>query len=246
MTSVRRHRHSLNTLHRTLAPALLALAAAGSIHAAAQTQDPAPRRPAPSLARPATPVKAPDAAGFLQRWLVLEPIRVSGQLTDSAVQALIKTEYFPEQLAAIPRDGDKVTVGDAALAWHAVDTTGYNVNLYHFAYALNKPTSNVLFWAVTVVNAPREMAGVRLAIGSNAASVWWVNGQEVIGIYNDRQSVIDDGVSKRITLNKGANVIRAAVVNGGGATDFCARFLDGDGRPIKDLTISLSARSIPR
>ena len=246
MTSVRRHRHSLNTLHRTLAPALLALAAAGSIHAAAQTQDPAPRRPAPSLARPATPVKAPDAAGFLQRWLVLEPIRVSGQLTDSAVQALIKTEYFPEQLTAIPRDGDKVTVGDAALAWHAVDTTGYNVNLYHFAYALNKPTSNVLFWAVTVVNAPREMAGVRLAIGSNAASVWWVNGQEVIGIYNDRQSVIDDGVSKRITLNKGANVIRAAVVNGGGATDFCARFLDGDGRPIKDLTISLSARSIPR
>ena len=247
MTSVRRHPHSINTLHRTLAPALLALAAAaGSIHAAAQTQDPAPRRPAPSLARPATPVKAPDAAGFLQRWLVLEPIRVSGQLTDSAVQALIKTEHFPGQLTAIPRDGDKVTVGDAALAWHAVDTTGYNVNLYHFAYALNKPTSNVLFWAVTVVNAPREMAGVRLAIGSNAASVWWVNGQEVIGIYNDRQSVIDDGVSKRITLNKGANVIRAAVVNGGGATDFCARFLDGDGRPVKDLTISLSARSIPR
>ena len=247
MTSVRRHPHSINTLHRTLAPALLALAvAAGSIHAAAQTQDPAPRRPAPSLAPPATPVKAPDAAGFLRRWLVLEPIRVSGQLTDSAVQALIKTEYFPGQLTAIPRDGDKVTVGDAALAWHAVDTTGYNVNLYHFAYALNKPTSNVLFWAVTVVNAPREIAGVRLAIGSNAASVWWVNGQEVIGIYNDRQSVIDDGVSKRITLNKGANVIRAAVVNGGGATDFCARFLDGDGQPIKDLTISLSARSVSR
>ena len=66
---------------------------------------------------------------------------------------------------------------------------GYNVNLYHFAYALNKPTSNVLFWVVTIVNAPREMSGVRLAIGSNAASVWWVNGKEVIGIYNDRQTV---------------------------------------------------------
>jgi hypothetical protein len=41
---------------------------------------------------------------------------------------------------------------------------------------LGKPTSDVLFWAVTIVNCPREMSGVRLAIGSNAASVWWVNG----------------------------------------------------------------------
>jgi hypothetical protein len=83
---------------------------------------------------------------------------------------------------------------------------------------------------------------VRLAIGSNAASVWWVNGAEVIGIYNDRQSVIDDGVSKRITLKKGPNVIRAAIVNAGGATDFCARFLDAEDRPMTGLTINLSDR----
>ena len=86
----------------------------------------------------------------------------------------------------------------------------------------------MLFWAVTVVNSPREMPDVRLAIGSNSASVWWVNGKEVIGIYNDRQTVIDDGVSRRLTLQKGANIVRAAIVNGGGATDFCARFLDGE------------------
>jgi hypothetical protein len=135
-----------------------------------------------------------------------------------------------------------VKVGDADFAWHAYDTTRYNVNLYHLAYALNKPTSNVLFWAVTVVNAPQDLSGVRLAIGSNAASVWWVNGEEVVGIYNDRQAVIDDGVSKRLTLKKGRNVIRAAIVNAGGATDFCARFLDEDGRPVKGLAVDLAAR----
>jgi hypothetical protein len=43
------------------------------------------------------------------------------------------------------------------------------------------------------------MRDVRLVIGSNAASVWWLNDEEVIGIYGDRQTVIDDGVSKRIT-----------------------------------------------
>ena len=189
-----------------------------------------PRGPAPSLVRPLTPTKAPDAAGFLQRWLVLEPIRVAGQLTDSAVQALVKKEYFPNQFTVIPRHGDRVTVGSESYGWHAVDTIHYNVNLYHFAYALSKPTSNVLFWAVTSVDAPRDMLGVRLAIGSNAASVWWLNGQEVIGLYNDRQAVIDDGVSKRLTLKKGPNVIRAAIVNAGGATDFCARFLDAQGQ----------------
>src|SRR5918911_233484 len=96
------------------------------------------------------------------------------------------------------------------------------------------------FWAVTIVNSPQEVRRARLAIGSNAASVWWLNGQEVIGIYGDRQTVIDDGVSKRLTLRRGPNIIRAAIVNGGGATDFCARFLDAQDRPLRAYSIRLS------
>ncbi|MBL9128555.1 MAG: hypothetical protein JNL97_12950 [Verrucomicrobiales bacterium] len=111
------------------------------------------------------------------------------------------------------------------------------MNLFHFARALGKPTSNVLFWGVTVVHCPEEKKDVRLAIGSNAASAWWVNGVEVIGIYGDRQTVIDDGVSKRLTLRKGANTVRFAVVNGGGATDFCARFLDANDRPLQGFSV---------
>ncbi len=189
-------------------------------------------------ARPALVEWAPDANGFIQHWLILEPIPANG-LTDSLVQAAVKTEYFPNQFAVIPHDGDKVAVNGKELTWHAVDTKDYNVNLYYFAYRLGKPTSNVLFWAVTIVNCPQEMAGVRLAIGSNAASVWWVNGREVIAIYGDRQTVIDDGVSKRLTLKKGQNIVRCAIVNGGGATDFCARFLDSEDKPLKGFTLSV-------
>jgi hypothetical protein len=196
--------------------------------------------PASTLTPPTTPSKAPDAEGFIPRWIILEPIPANG-LTDAAVQAAVKKEYFPDQLTVIPKDGDKVMTGDKELTWHAVDTKLYNVNLYHFARHYGKPTSDVLFWAVTVVNVPQEMHNVRLAIGSNAASVWWVNGQEVIGIYGDRQTVIDDGVSKRLTLKKGPNIIRAAIVNGGGATDFCARFLDENENPLKGYTVTLSA-----
>ena len=219
----------MNSYRTQHIPALAALALVAI--AAAQV-------PPSTLTSPTSPQKAPAADGFIQRWLLLEPIGANG-LTDTVVQAAVKKEYFPNQFTVIPHDGDKVTVGDAQLAWHAVDTKNYNVNLYHFAKGLGKPTSDVLFWVVTVVNCPQEMPDVRLAIGSNAASVWWVNGKEVIGIYGDRQAVIDDGVSKRITLNKGANIVRAAIVNGGGATDFCARFLDASDKPLKGFTVSV-------
>jgi hypothetical protein len=214
----------------------------GAVSMAAREQAPAPRPPAPSLARPTSAAKPVDARGFIRRWLVLEPIVAKGPLIESVVQGAAKREPFLSQLASVPSDGETVAFGDDTLAWHAVDTKAYNLNLYHFAWALSKPTSNVLFWAVTVVDAPREMPGVRLAIGSNAASIWWVNGEEVIGIYNDRQTVIDDGVSKRLTLKKGRNVVRAAIVNGGGATDFCARFLDSEDRPITNLAVDLGLR----
>jgi hypothetical protein len=229
---------------RTVAPlvlvvALWSAASAFSQLPAARQEGPAPRPPARSLTRPTSSAKPVDADGFIQRWLLLEPIRVPGQLTEAAVRSAVEKD-FPVTATPLPRDGDTFTIGDSELKWHAVDTLNYNVNLYHFAYALNKPTTNVLFWAVTVVDAPREMTGVRLAIGSNAASVWWVNGTEATSLYNDRQAVIDDGVSKRLILKQGANVIRAAIVNAGGATDFCARFLDENDQPIKTLAASLT------
>jgi len=234
------------TLRQPFVPLLLSVAAViasicvTAAHPAAQPQSAAAPRPAPTtLVRPSSATAAPDAEGFVRRWLLLEPIPVSGQLTQSAVRDTVTKDYFPNQLTVLPHDGDTVSAANASLTWHAIDTINYNVNLFHFAHALGKPTSNVLFWAVTIINAPREMAGVRLAIGSNAASVWWVNGTEVISIYNDRQTVIDDGVSKRLTLKQGANVVRAAIVNGGGATDFCARVLDAEDRPVKTIGVSL-------
>lgn len=194
---------------------------------------------ASTLTKPTSPAKATSIQGFIQRWLLLEPIPANG-LTDSAVQGLVKKELFPNQFTVVPRNGEKVASGNAELTWHAVDTTNYNVNLFHFARAHGKKTSDVLFWAVTVINCPREIHNVRLSIGSNAASVWWVNGQEVIGIYGDRQAVIDDGVSRRLTLKKGPNIVRGAIVNGGGATDFCARFLDADDKPLREISVTLS------
>ena len=227
----------MTTLRTILMPASAVLAATVLFTVSAAPGGPS-QAPV-TLTRPDSPAKAPGPAGFLQRWLILEPISIGNQQTENASKAAVKVEYFPNQLTVLPHDGDKVTVGDAVLTWHALDTTLHNVNLYHFAHAQNKSADGTLFWAVTVVNCTQDMPNVRLAIGSNASSVWWVNGQEVTGIYGDRQSVVDDGVSKRLTLKKGPNVVRCAVINGSGATDFCARFLDADDKPITNLALSL-------
>lgn len=232
----------MNLSWRGLTPVMLAAAlslpSGVASYSTALQNAPTARPPAPSLTRPTPPPKPPNAAGFLQRWLVLEPVRVPGQLTESAVRAAIQDAALPP--SAVPRDGETLDLRGTTVTWRGVDTLAYNVNLFHFAYALDKPTSNVLFWVATVVHAPQELKGVRLAIGSNAASVWWIDDQEVIALYNDRQTVIDDGVSKRLTLKPGPHVVRAAIVNAGGATDFCARFLDGSDRPIARLTTTLS------
>jgi hypothetical protein len=217
-------------------------AAPGSAAPAAAPDD-APRSIAPYFT-PATPApKKPDTDGFLQRWLLLEPIakpnRTNTVFTDTYVRNAFNTEYFPNQFTVIPHDGDKVMVGDQELAWHALDSANFNVKLFRFAYGLNKPTYGVIFWAVTVVNSPREIPNARLAVGSNSASMWWLNGKEAVDLFGDRRMVMDDCVSKRLTLNKGKNVIRGAVINGPGLSDFCVRFIDENGEPVKDLTLSL-------
>lgn len=185
-----------------------------------------------------TPEAAPNPEGFIQRWMVLEPINVGNQQPQDATRETIKKEFFPNQLAVVPRDGDKVKVSEQELTWHALDSRKYNVSLYHFASQWKKSASNALFWVVTVVDFPKEMHNVRLAVGSNASSVWWVNGEEVTGVYGDIQTVVDDGISKRLTFKKGPNIIRGAIINGSGGSDFCARLLDENGNTIKGFTVS--------
>ena len=186
--------------------------------------------------------KTPDSQGFIQRWLLLEPInkpnRSNTVFTDSYIRTAFTTEYFPNQFTVLPKNGEKVKVGEQELTWHALESTNYNVKLFRFAYGLNKQVYGVLFWAVTVVNCPQEMKNVRMAVGSNSASMWWLNGNEAVILSGDRRMVMDDCVSTRLTLNKGKNIIRGAVINGPGMSDFCVRFLDEKGEPIKDITIT--------
>lgn len=184
---------------------------------------------------------APDSEGFIRRWLLLEPVekpnRSNTVFTDSYLRDAFYTEYFKGQSTDVPADGDVVKVDGKKLRWHALDSKLFNVKLFRFASNLEKPVYGVLFWAVTVIDCKEEIKDVRLAVGSNSASMWWIDGEEVLLLSGDRRMVADDAMSKRITLKKGRNIIRGAIINGPGMSDFCVRFVDDKGVPVTDFTV---------
>lgn len=194
--------------------------------------------------RPAADAPAsPNTDGFIGRWLILEPIekpnRSNTVFTDSYLREVLNTEYFPGQFAKFPKDGEKEKVGKQKLQWHAFDSNLYNVKLFRFATGLDKPYYGVIFWAVTAIDCEEDIPDVRMSVGSNSASMWWLNGEEAVLLSGDRRMVMDDCMSKRLTLKKGRNIIRGAVINGPGMSDFCLRFLHEDGTPVTNFKISL-------
>ena len=180
-----------------------------------------------------------DAQGFIRRWMLLDPIdkpnRTNVVFTDSYLRDAFNEEYFPGQMTAVPSNGDTVRVGDETLLWRDLESSGYNVHLYRYATTNGNRRYGVLFWAVTVIDSPQDYEGVRLSVGSNSASMWWLNGEEVLLMSGDRRMVMDDACSRRINLKKGRNVLRGAVINGPGMSSFCVRFVDADGNPITDI-----------
>lgn len=186
--------------------------------------------------------KTPDANGFIQRWLVLEPVKKDIQrnsiFTENYLRTTFSTDNFSTDFTAVPKPDGTVKVGAQELKWYALDSKTFNFNLYHFTYAINQPRFGILVWVVTVINCPEEMKNVRLSAGCNSASMWWFNGQEALMLSGDKDLVADNATSQRVTLKKGKNIIRGAVINGPGMANFCVRFLDEKGSPVKNFTIS--------
>jgi hypothetical protein len=194
----------------------------------------------PASAQPAQP----DAQGFIRRWMLLEPIRQDIRsnivFTNSWLRDAFTKTYFKDQMTMVPGDGQKVKAGKQTLAWHALDSENYNMKLFRFAEKYGDQTYGSLFWAYTVIDCEEDISNVRLAAGSNGASIWWLNGEEVLLLEGDRRMVVDDGMSPRLTLKKGRNVLRCAVINGPGLSDMCARFIHEKGTPVTSYKVTIS------
>lgn len=191
--------------------------------------------------QPATNSTLPDDEGFIRRWLLLEPIdkpnRSNAVFTDSYLHQAFNKEYFKDQQTIIPKNGQKVKVEGKTLKWHTLDSRLFNVKLFRFASGLGKQVYGVLFLATTIIECDEDIPNVRLSVGSNSASMWWINGEETLLLSGDRRMVKDDCLSKRLLLKKGRNILHGAVINGPGMSDFCVRFVDENGKPVKNIII---------
>ena len=184
----------------------------------------------------------PEFDGFIRRWTILEPIAKTfssnAMLTDNFLSEVMAEEYFKDQYTVIPVDGSKVKYGKTNLVWHALDSKKFFVNLLRFAEGYGKEYFQQMYWAVTIIDCDQDIQNVRLAGGANSGAVWYLNGEEVLRLTNDRDLIVDDCASKRITLKKGRNILRGAVLNGQGMATFCLRFLDEQGEPVTNYTVS--------
>ena len=211
----------------------------------------------------------PDNDGFIRRWMLLEPIskpnRGNTVFTDSYVRHAFDTVYYKGQKTMLPKDGQKVQVvvpiekpldpsvfrvgrdfkpeppvmTKMKLTWHALDSKRFNVKLYRFATGLNVQHYGIIFHAVTIIDCDEDIENVRLAVGSNSASMWWLNDEEALILSGDRRMVQDDATSRRITLKKGRNILRGNIINGPGMSDFCVRFIDEAGNPVKNFKVNV-------
>lgn len=199
-----------------------------------------------------------DEQGFIRRWLLLDPIEKPNRSNTVFVDSYLRDAFYTnvpgtttaaklQQAASngmsplglkLPKDGQKVKFGKQTLTWHAFDSQKYNVKLYRLASCTGQSRYGVLFWTTTVIDCPEDIKDVRLAVGSNSASMWWLNGEEALLLSGDRRMVKDDCISPRLTLKKGRNILQGAIINGPGMSDFCARFIDEQGNPVTNFTVT--------
>lgn len=185
----------------------------------------------PYFSIPTAEAMQPDEQGFIRRWLLMEPIakenRTNTVFVDSYIRENLDTGWNKGDFK-LPKDGGK---------WHALDSKLFNVKLYRYIVGTETGRYGIICRAATVIDVPEDIENVRLAVGSNSASMWWIDGEEVLILSGDRRMVMDDAASKRLTLKKGRHIITGAVINGPGMSDFCVRFIDEEGKPVMGYEI---------
>ena len=223
-----------------------------------------PKYFSPATAQPAQPDDEGFIRRWLLLEPIDKPNSGNTVFTDSYLREHFNTEYFKGQQTIVPKDGQKikavyqkvevapgfgrsfgqqepaepkVTTVKQTLTWHALDSENMNVKLFRFAEKWGQQVYGVLFWTVTIIDCDEDIENVRLAVGSNSASMWWLNGEEALLLSGDRRMVKDDAMSARLTLKKGRNILRGAIINGPGMSDFCVRFIDEKGNPVKNYSI---------
>jgi hypothetical protein len=177
---------------------------------------------------------APDKEGFIRDWLVLAPIQLE---SDANGGDAIEKNQIPDEGMLKPKAGDKVTVGGKELTWKKVKTSDYFLDLNAM---LNAQTEKTVGYAVCYVQSEKERKNLDLKMGSNDEGKVFLNGKLLLKTSDPRALEQDNDAARKVTLNKGVNVVVFKIFNEGGSDwQGCLRFTDTNGKPITNLSIRL-------
>jgi len=191
---------------------------------------------------------APDEEGFLRNWLWLEPVLVSnpaGVENADAQKRWFDREWFAGQKTATPKADESIKVRMTDFTWVLVPSDAAHVDLAAFSANQGRSAESALFLGYVYIFCAEEIKGVYLSIGSDDASAWRLNGEEVIRSHESRGLDRDQNKSAAVTLKKGMNVLAVVVINVGGPTGACARFLREDGTPVRGFRHSPEPKEPP-
>ncbi len=180
-----------------------------------------PRKPE----RVAHPV---DERGFLARWLVLGPVPLDARAADPAEAS---QKAFLEKAVSAPREFEKADVDGGAFVWEPAESVD---GLLDFG-----AVENSLRIAACYVVAKEDLEGLTMLVGSGDSCRLVLNGRELHRACRGREVEPDQDRIAGVSLRKGANLLQAWVVNGGGSSGLAVRFLDASGAPLKALKTGL-------
>jgi len=156
---------------------------------------------------------------FMQKWLVLEPIKLE---VDGGIQfppnPILKDDFATEQIDVTEFDPN-VTIGDKTHQWSLRESYIGTVDLGH-RYKDNLQIT----YAWAQIDMPRERQGV-LGIGSDDAVKVWLNGELVHENWASRGLVVDDD-RVPVTFKKGMNQLVLKIQNHGFEWGFCCRLIE--------------------
>ena len=174
--------------------------------------------------------KTIDDEGFIKAWVLLAPLPL-GEGVSSADG--VDKQQLKEEAKLEPKAGDKVKVGEKELEWKAYLAEEHLIDFNKF---LGETKTQSVGYAVAYIVADDDKKDVVLKIGSDDGCKLYLNGKEVGKTTEDRAIDKDQNSFDKLTLKKGRNVLVFKIVNAEIDWSGCARFVDGDGKPVKGLS----------
>jgi hypothetical protein len=172
-----------------------------------------------------------DDDGFIRTWIVFAPVPL---VAGTSAADAIDQPHLRNEAELAPRSGDQVAIGGKQRKWKSGTFKNFIVDFNAF---IGAQTHNAVGYAVTYIYCDDEVSDLALSIGFNDFGKAYLNGREALK-QTEGGALQKDRVTVPVTLKKGRNILILKTINEANNFEACARLVQTDGTPLRDITIT--------